>query len=256
MFFQEKAVILQPEVVFYVLNYFIYILQILNQEHPIQPGGDPSTFRYGCVYPSNLEIKNILYIIRRVLALDLVVYILQILKSRTSSYTTVQETEDTRDLLCISFKSWNQEHPIQPWCVKSYSSICCVYPSNLEIKNILYNRRSDDAARPAVVYILQILKSRTSYTTISLCQALRPRCVYPSNLEIKNILYNDTTDIICTALLCISFKSWNQEHPIQLRTPQQSLRASCVYPSNLEIKNILYNWLLGISWLSTHYTNV
>ena len=34
--FQEKVVLLQPEVVFYLLNYF-YILQILNQEHPIQP---------------------------------------------------------------------------------------------------------------------------------------------------------------------------------------------------------------------------
>ena len=186
-----------------------------NQEHPIQPSKRPYPRRTRCVYPSNLEIKNILY---NPLLLDIkewmVVYILQILESRTS-YTTMQLQWRVPLLLCISFKFWNQEHPIQLVFRKVYSiqvvyilqilksrtsyttvilnpfgKLCCVYPSNLEIKNILYNRDLSSSGWLRVVYILQILKPRTSYTTMS-------EPTMPAHA------------------LCISFKPWNQEHPIQ-----------------------------------------
>ena len=177
-------------------------------------------------------------------------YILQILKSRTS-YTT-NHFDLTKDaVLCISFKSWNQEHPIQHTKLKNSPSLRCVYPSNLEIKNILYNLLGFFAARHRVVYILQILKSRTSYTTIFITFVIGISCVYPSNLEIKNILYNGKAQTNNSGSLCISFKSWNQEHPIQLPTVVSFCVSCCVYPSNLEIKNILYNVSLARNLSST-----
>ena len=171
-------------------------------------------------------------------------YILQILKSRTS-YTTPRWHEHVREALCISFKSWNQEHPIQP--------------------------TAEGNEKDKVVYILQILKSRTSYTTIRFLAIADISCVYPSNLEIKNILYNMSpcprprkvvvyilqilksrisytmggSHVSSLLLLCISFKSWNQEYPIQFSKRLRTEDQRCVYPSNLEIKNILYNlWTL------------
>ena len=136
-----------------------------NQEHPIQPIRVRLRVSFRCVYPSNLEIKNILY--------------------------NNINLERAKQLLCISFKSWNQEHPIQPKRLRLQAVLRCVYPSNLEIKSILYNVQKIMRLLHHVVYILQILKSRTSYTT--------------GSAELSSI-----------AKLCISFKSWNQEHPIQL----------------------------------------
>ena len=86
---------------------------------------------------------------------------------------------------------------------------------NLEIKNILYNEFDYFNLFTRVVYILQILKSRTSYTTEECVSEIVDGCVYPSNLEIKNILYNIHDHLHILTKLCISFKSWNQEHPIQ-----------------------------------------
>ena len=238
-----------------------------NQEHPIQQIRALYTARTCCVYPSNLEIKNILYNAVKTYQSDIllcisfkfwnqehpiqqqfpnlpkerVVYILQILKSRTS-YTTIAMRAAYLTKLCISFKFWNQEHPIQLIMPVSQKFFSCVYPSNFEIKNILYNSMNYLDKKENVVYILQILKSRTSYTT-------------------KH--GNRNKDL----RLCISFKFWNQEHPIQrfvsvycwnavvyilqiLKsrtsyttpvTPSQAVPC-CVYPSNFEIKNILYNF--------------
>ena len=143
-----------------------------------------------CVYPSNLGIKSILYnISAKYINKLIVVYILQILESR-ASYTTTLIYTHIYIMLCISFKSWNQEHPIQ-----------LVPAANLVSQ---------------VVYILQILESRASYTT-------RPAHASKGHP------------------LCISFKSWNQEHPIQLRLHSLAQVRGCVYPSNLGIKSILYN---------------
>ena len=137
MFFQEKAVILQPKVVFYVLNY---------------------------LYPSNLESRTSYTTEKQQTKRYVVVYILQILKSR-ASYTTEWCAICKGAQLCISFKSWNQEHPIQQERERENNNYGCVYPSNLEIKSILYNPVQELVHADWVVYILQILKSRASYTT-------------------------------------------------------------------------------------------
>ena len=204
----------------YISSVFLLLLCISfkswNQEHPIQRNTRTLRQIACCVYPSNLGIKSILYNEEREAILqNLVVYILQILESR-ASYTTSLENLLQPIALCISFKSWNQEHPIQRISWRPISSPGCVYPSNLGIKSILYNGRKIRHASTYVVYILQILESRASYTT-----------------SIANINMME--------VLCISFKSWNQEHPIQLHTSVCVFECSCVYPSNLGIKSILYN---------------
>ena len=170
----------------------------------------------------------------------MVVYILQILKSR-ASYTTTSSMVTADSRLCISFKSWNQEHPIQPFIYVRHVVNRCVYPSNFEIKNILYN--NEVSLRKSSMLCISF-KSWNQKHPIQLMQSLSAApccCVYPSNFEIKNILYNCSTIQCVATKLCISFKFWNQEHPIQHSEHVIGLRLSCVYPSNFEIKNILYN---------------
>ena len=119
--------------------------------------------------------------------------------------------------------------------------MCCVYPSNLEIKSILYNFHHHQHYYYLVVYILQILKSRASYTTSNVISPMLLSCVYPSNLEIKSILYNCTAPRHSGYFVVYILQILKSRASYTTEDVESVMCYSCVYPSNLEIKSILYN---------------
>ena len=219
----------------------VYILQILKSRTSYTTAKRRRTTRARCVYPSNLEIKNILYNCRPWFHFAFpVVYILQILKSRTS-YTTLSHYIVLLLWLCISYNSWNQEHPIQRQPRKKFELHRCVYPSNLEIKNILYNTSFTWSKSRQLCISFKSWNQEHPIQQATEVLSNMGGCVYPSNLEIKNILYN---------------KHYRYGYPYRVVYILQILKSRtsyttililnainncCVYPSNLEIKNILYN---------------
>ena len=92
-----------------------------------------------CFFPDFIIDKILYNMVRKANGTTPVVYILQILSS-IRSYTTLNG--DT------------------------FANVCCVYPSNFVIDKILYNYPYKRTARNLVVYILQILSSIRSYTTV------------------------------------------------------------------------------------------